>query len=702
MALRRKRRIKREPVLDTIGSLFHLRLSEADRAGGAPERASGKGGAKSEKPARAKKKRRRWLPHIRVKRLAYWCVVLGLWGVLALASLFIVFSLRLPAWQDLVVPQRPPSISIVGLDGHAIATRGEMGGQSIPIKALPPYLPQAFIAIEDRRFRSHFGVDLIGLGRALFVNLRSMQVREGGSTLTQQLAKNLFLTDERTVTRKLDELVLSFWLEREYTKNEILELYLNRVYFGAGAYGVEAAAQRYFGKPARLVTLGEAAILAGLVKAPSRLTPTRNPRLARERANLVLDAMVEEGFITAEMAKTAKARPAAIVTQEGPRSKGYVADWVMDILDDYIGRVERDVIVQTTIDTRLQAAAESALGEELAAQGQKYGVGQGALIAMDPNGAVRALVGGRSYQDSQFNRAIAAHRQPGSAFKPFVYLAALEKGLTPDTVREDGPVNIKGWRPQNYSKEFYGPVTLETALAHSLNTVAVKLGVEVGPQTVVRTARRLGIASKLDPNASISLGTSEVTLIELVTAYAPFSNGGIGVIPHVIERVRTRDGKIVYARKGSSLGSVVSPRYVPMMNRMLEETLLTGTAQRARIPGWPAAGKTGTSQDFRDAWFVGYTGRLVTGVWIGNDDNSPTKRASGSNLPVDVWNRFMRVAHENVPPVGLPGAVDHPGQSPVPPRPIEDGPMAGGPIPPSVRQEAPLDSWLFDRLFGRR
>src|SRR5690606_37462597 len=284
----------------------------------------------------------------------------------------------------------------------------------------------------------------------------------------------------------------------------------------------------------------------------------------------------------------------------------------------------------------------------------------------------------------------------------FVYLAALENGLTPDTVREDGPVNIRGWRPQNYSKEFYGPVTLETALAHSLNTVAVKLGVEVGPQTVVRTARRLGIASKLEPNASIALGTSEVTLIELATAYAPFANGGIGVIPHVIERVRTRDGKIVYARKASGLGSVVSTRYVPMMNRMLEETLITGTAQRARIPGWPAAGKTGTSQDFRDAWFVGYTGRLVTGVWIGNDDNSPTKRASGSNLPVDVWNRFMRIAHENVPPVGLPGAVAQPTYGPVPPRPIEDGPMPGGPIPPSVRQEAPLDSWLFDRLFGRR
>ena len=704
MALRRKRRERREPVLDTIGSLFHLRLTPGDRAGGSSDSARPKadGAGRGEKSSRLRRKRGRWLPHIRARRLAYWCFVLAIWGTVAIAALFVVHSLRLPSLQSLVLPQRPPAVSIVGLDGQAIATRGEMGGQSIPIKALPPYLPQAFIAIEDRRFRSHFGIDPIGLARAIFVNLGSMSIREGGSTLTQQLAKNLFLTDERTIARKLDELVLSFWLETEYSKNQILELYLNRVYFGAGAYGVEAASQRYFGKPARLITLGEAAILAGLVKAPSRLAPTRNPKLARERAELVLAAMVEENYITAEMAMMARARPAAIVKHTGPGSTGYVADWVMDMLDDYIGRVERDIVVQTTIDTRLQAAAERALGEELAAQGQKFGVGQGAVLAMDPNGAIRALVGGRSYQDSQFNRAIAAHRQPGSAFKPFVYLAALEKGLTPDSVREDSPVNIKGWRPQNYSKEFYGPVSLETALSHSLNTVAVRLGVEVGPQTVARTARRLGIASKLAANASIALGTSEVTLLELVTAYAPFANGGIGVIPHVIERVRGADGKIIYARKASGLGSVVSPRYVPMMNRMLEETLLTGTAQRARIPGWPAAGKTGTSQDFRDAWFVGYTGRLIAGVWLGNDDNSPTRRASGSNLPVDIWNRFMRVAHENTPVVGLPGAVEQPGDAPMPPRPVEDSPAPGASIPQAVREEAPLDNWLLDRLFGRR
>jgi penicillin-binding protein 1A len=702
----RRRRERREPVLDTIGSLFHLRLDARDRAGGSPQSFRARGGnGSAQKNGRngggksPRRKRGRWWRRIRASRLAYWVIVLGIWGVLALAGLFIVASLRLPPLQSLVVPQRPPSITILGLDGRTLAVRGDMGGEAVPLKALPPYLPQAFLAIEDRRFYWHFGIDPIGLARAAFVNLYSRSIREGGSTLTQQLAKNLFLTEERTLTRKLDELVLALWLEAKYSKAQILELYLNRVYFGAGAYGVEAASQRYFGKPARLVTLGEAAILAGLVKAPSRLAPTRNPRAARDRAELVLDAMVDAKFITADMAKAARARPAAIVRQTAPGAVGYVADWVMESLDDYVGRIEQDVIVQTTIDPALQAAAERALSDELNAQGAKFGVQQGALIAMDPNGAVRALVGGRSYADSQFNRAIAAHRQPGSAFKPFVYLAALERGLTPDTVREDRPLDVNGWRPQNYSKEYYGPVTLQTALSHSLNTVAVRLGLEVGAQTVVRTARRLGIASKLEPNASIALGTSEVTLLELVAAYAPFANGGIGVIPHVIERVRAKSGKIIYARNASGVGTVVAPRYVQMMNRMLEETLLTGTAQRARIPGWPAAGKTGTSQDFRDAWFIGYTGHLVAGVWVGNDDNSPTRRASGSNLPVAIWNRVMVEAHKGVPVVGLPGAGDQ-AVAGAPPAEVEEGPTP--PAPVGRREDAPLDSWLLDRLLGRR
>jgi penicillin-binding protein 1A len=573
-----------------------------------------------------------------------------------------------------------------------------MAGKEMPIGALPKYLPQAFVAIEDRRFYYHFGLDPIGITRAILVNIMRGRLREGGSTLSQQLAKNLFLTQERTLERKLQELILAVWLEVKYSKVQILELYLNRVYFGSGAYGVEAAAQRYFGKSARAVTLSEAAMLAGLVRSPSRLAPTRNPELALQRSQLVLAAMEEAGFITAEMLKIAQSRPPKIANNRGPGSSGYIADWVMDALNDYVGQFDIDITVQTTIDATLQAAAERALAEELAKNGEKFGVTQGAIVAMDTNGAVRALVGGVSYNDSQFNRAVSAKRQPGSAFKPFVYLAALERGMTPDTVRDDAPLQVRGWKPENFTQQYYGPVSLQTALSMSLNTVAVRLALEVTPAAVAKTARRLGIVSELQANASLALGTSEVSVLELVGAYVPFANGGIGVIPHVIAQVRDAKGKILYARSQPGHGRVIAPPHVAQMNQMLHETLTTGTAKRASIPNWPAAGKTGTSQDFRDAWFVGYTGALVAGVWLGNDDSSPTKRASGSNIPVDVWNKFMRTAHQNLPVVELPGGDQR----------YQDNPL----VPPAdVRNERPqddrqadrgMDGWLLDRLFGIR
>src|SRR5205085_4255037 len=314
-----------------------------------------------------------------------------------------------------------------------------------------------------------------------------------------------------------------------------------------------------------------------------------------------------------------------------------------------------DIVVETTIDTALQAAAEKALTEELAQKGEKFGVGQGAIIAMTPDGAVRALVGGRNYAESQFNRAVAAKRQPGSAFKPFVYLTALEHGLTPESVREDKPIQLKGWRPENYNREYFGPVTLTRALAQSLNTVAVRLTLEVGPQAVVRTAHRLGIASKLEPNPSIALGTSEVSLIEMVSAFAPFANGGIAVAPHVIDKVRTAGGKLIYRAHNPGLGRVIDERYVAMMNQMMQETLTSGTARKASLAGFPAAGKTGTSQDYRDAWFIGYTGHLIAGVWLGNDDNTPTKKLTGGGMPVDIWSRFMKAAHQGLPNADLPG-----------------------------------------------
>ena len=584
---------------------------------------------------------------------SYWGVVLSVWGAIFLAGLFAYYASQLPPIDQLAVPKRPPNIAILSDDGSLIANRGDTGGPAVRLIDLPPYLPKAFVAIEDRRFYDHHGVDPIGMSRALLRDVVGGGSLEGGSTLTQQLAKNLFLTQERTLSRKIQEAILAFWLERRYSKDQILELYLNRVYFGSGAYGVEAAAQKYFGKSARFVTLSEAAVLAGLMKSPTKLAPNRNLKGANERAAQVITAMAEQGHITEAMAKLALANPAQIKHDKSTGSINYAADYVMDALDDTVGAIDEDIVVTTTISLTMQGEAEHALTDELNAKGAKFGVEQGALVALDPKGAVKAMVGGRNYADSQFNRAVAAKRQPGSSFKPFVYLAALEKGLTPDTVRDDAPISVKGWSPENYSREYFGPVTLTKALALSLNTVAVRLGQEVGPKAVVAVAHRLGIKSDLDPVPSIALGSSDVTPLEMVSAYAAFANGGLGVQPHVIARVRTANGKQLYARRNANFGRVIDPQYVAMMNQMMQETLLTGTARKAELPGWQAAGKTGTSQDWRDAWFLGYTSYLVAGVWLGNDDSSPTKKVSGGNLPVEIWSRFMKAAHEGVPVAGL-------------------------------------------------
>jgi penicillin-binding protein 1A len=649
-------------------------------------------------------------------RLVYWVAVLAIWAVLAVAGVFTWVGLHLPPIQSLEIPKRPPSIQINSLDARVFANRGEMGGAALPLKDMPAHLPNAFIAIEDRRFRFHHGIDPVGLFRAVLANLLHRGISQGGSTITQQLAKNLFLTQDRTLTRKLQEAMLAMWLEHKFSKNEILDLYLNRVYFGSGAYGVEAAAQRYFGKSARTVSVAEAALLAGLVKSPSRLAPTRNYDGAERRAQIVLAAMADARLIKEDAAKAAMASPPKIVKPSAGGSSNYVADWVMDVLNELVGRVDEDIVVDTTIDATLQGVAEKAVIEEIAQKGEKFGVEQGALVAMTPDGAVRALVGGRSYVENQFNRAVAAKRQPGSAFKPFVYLTALEHGLTPDTIRDDRPIELKNWRPENYGHEYFGPVTLTQALAQSLNTVSVRLTLEFGPTAVVRTAHRLGIASKLEPNASIALGTSEVSVLELVSAYAPFANGGNAVMPHVVERIRTLHGKTLYARNAPTLGRVVDPRYVAMMNAMMRETLTSGTARKADLPGWTAAGKTGTSQDFRDAWFVGYTSRLVTGVWFGNDDASPTRKASGGGLPVEVWSRFMKAAHQGTPVTDLPvvsaglaspGAVASGGFAPataaVPAPSAAPTPAIPGrgrePIRPA---EGTIDGWLMNRLFPGR
>ena len=748
MALGRKKSGgRKEPLFGLPAALADLRLSPEDRVPAAqdlPKKVKRKSEGTDEPPRERKpsasrsgaKRRSKSRGRFSIGRLFYWIAVLGLWAAIAVVGVVIYVGAHLPAIQSLEIPKRPPTIQIVGLDGSVLASRGEMAGANVALKDLPPYLPRAFIAIEDRRFYSHYGVDPIGIARAAVTNILHRGVSQGGSTLTQQLAKNLFLTQERTMARKLQEVELALWLERKHSKAEILELYLNRVYFGSGAYGVEAAAQRYFGKSAKSVTIAEAAMLAGLVKSPSRLAPNRNPEGAAQRAQLVLTAMADAKFITEAQAQASIGHPSYNVKPVGAGTVNYVADWIGEVLDDLVGQIDQSIVVETTIDPKLQSVAEASIIDELAAKSVKLNVSQGALVAMTPDGAVRAMVGGRNYAESQYNRAVTARRQPGSAFKPFVYLTAVEAGLTPETIRQDAPIDVKGWKPENYTHEYFGSVTLTQALAMSLNTVAIRLGLEVGPKSVVRTAHRLGISSKLDANASIALGTSEVSVIELVGAYAPFANGGLGVSPHVVTRIRTNEGKVLYTRPADPLGQVIEPRSVAMMNTMMQETLISGTARKAEIPGWTAAGKTGTSQDYRDAWFIGYTANLVTGVWLGNDDNSPTKKATGGGLPVEVWTRFMRSAHQGVPVASLPNsqagwslshlmqaasqisapspppvpAAQPQSQAPVPPVPLPSGgayrppqpTRASAPPNPSARPEAAagLDGWLMDRVFG--
>ncbi|MET4842300.1 penicillin-binding protein 1A [Bradyrhizobium japonicum] len=735
MAWGKKKGGRKEPLFGLPAALADLRLTPADRVPGGEDKPkkSTKSSAKrksedaGDEPPRERKaqagrsgakRRSKSGGGFSLGRLVYWGAVLGLWGMIAVIGVVIYVGAHLPPIQSLEIPKRPPTIQIVGIDGSMLAQRGEMAGANVSLKDLPPYLPKAFIAIEDRRFYSHFGIDPVGILRALVTNVLHRGVSQGGSTLTQQLAKNLFLTQERTMARKLQEAELAIWLERKHSKNEILELYLNRVYFGSGAYGVEAAAQKYFGKSAKDVTVAEAAMLAGLVKSPSRLAPNRNPEGAEARAQIVLAAMADAKFITEAQAQASIGHPSYNVKPAGAGTLNYVADWIGEVLDDLVGQIDESIKVETTIDPKLQSVAEAAIIDELAAKSVKFNVSQGALVAMTPDGAVRAMVGGRNYSDSQYNRAVTAKRQPGSSFKPFVYLTALEQGLTPDTVRQDAPIEVKGWKPENYTHEYFGAVTLTQGLAMSLNTVAIRLGLEVGPKNVVRTAHRLGISSKLEPNASIALGTSEVSVVELVGAYAPFANGGFAVAPHVVTRIRTLGGKLLYMRQAEEHNQVIEPRYVGMMNTMMRETLISGTAKKAEIPGWPAAGKTGTSQDYRDAWFIGYTANLVTGVWLGNDDNSPTKKATGGGLPVEVWSRFMRTAHEGVPVAALPNSqaswglsnlaqaasqVSPPTATTAPgPAPASNGGYRPPPTRANVRPEAAagLDGWLMDRLFG--
>jgi penicillin-binding protein 1A len=638
-------------------------------------------------------------------RMVYWSFTLGVWAFIGLLGFFAYHAMKLPPIDQLAVPKRPPNIAILASDGTLIANRGETGGSTVTVRELPRYLPQAFVSIEDRRFYSHFGIDPIGISRAVMRNITGGKLSEGGSTLTQQLAKNIFLTQERTASRKVQEAILALWLERNFSKDQILELYMNRVYFGSGAYGVEAAAQKYFGKSARAVTVAEAAVLGGLVQAPSRLAPNRNPEGAAERAALVISAMVRDGAIKDGDAKVALATPAKSRRQAGAGSMNYAADWIVDVLDDFIGAVETDIIVSTTIDPVIQRMGEQALVSELDAKGPKQDVTQGALVAMAPDGAIKAMVGGRNYTESQFNRAVAAKRQPGSAFKPFVYLTALDRGYTPESPILDAPINIKGWKPENYSREYFGEVPMQKALAMSLNTPVVRVIQEMGPRSVVRTAQRLGISSPLQALPSLALGTSEVTPLELTGAYAAFANGGTAIIPHAILQVKTTAGKVIYTRQTRDLGRAMTLEQAGQMNQMLRETLVSGTARKAELPGWPAAGKTGTTQDHRDAWFVGYTGHLVTTVWVGNDDGDEMKKVTGSGLPAEIWQKFMKESHTSVPVAGLPGlswraaaSAGQPSSGPIlPPANVGTIPPRSQPRPPAPMAQDDVSPHRFNQ-----
>ena len=591
---------------------------------------------------------RRFLP-----RFAYWGLVGFLWLGLAIGALIFYYALDLPDTDDLWKTGSQPELSVYARDDGLVARRGRRGGRPMRFDDFPPHLVEAVIAIEDRRFFSHFGLDPRGLLRALAVNIRQGRLAQGGSTLTQQLAKNVFLTPERSFKRKVQELLLAFWLEAHFSKQDILALYLNRVYFGSGAYGVQAAAETYFSRPVQNLTRVEAAMLAGLLKAPSRYAPTRDPAAAARRARIVIAAMEDADFINAELAAEMAGQD-IIITNRSTDGAHYAVDWTLDQLPDFVGRPRADLDVMTTLDRPMQLAAERAINRVLAAQGEARQAGQAAMVVMTPDGAIRAMVGGRAYGKSQFNRAVQARRQPGSAFKPVVYLAALENGLAAGDVFDDAPLSINGWSPKNYDGRYRGAVTAGEAMAHSLNTVAVQISEQTGRDKVIDMARRLGLSGRLRAHPSLALGTFEVSLLQLTAAYAHFANGGQQVVPHIIQAVISASGQSLYDRLAPVALPVVDGRHIGLLNNMLRAVMTIGTGRAARLDGIALAGKTGTSQNWRDAWFIGYSGALVVGVWVGNDDGAAMARVSGGGLPAEIFAAFMAEQKELAASVALP------------------------------------------------
>jgi len=599
-------------------------------------------------------------------------------GTLGLGGLLLALALAIPAFRETSDEDwlKKSELAVTFLDryGNEVGSRGIRHNDSVPLEQFPDHLIKAVLATEDRRFYEHFGIDIPGTVRAMLTNARAGGVVQGGSSLTQQLAKNLFLSNERTIERKVKEAFLATWLETRLTKNEILKLYLDRAYMGGGAFGVDAAAQYYFGKSARDVNLAEAAMLAGLFKAPTRYAPHINLPAARARANVVLDNLVEAGFMTEGQVFGARRNPATAVDRRDQGAPNYYLDWAFDEMRKLVDTlpksvVERAFVVRTALDPGLQRTAENAVENSLRQYGRDYHAKQAAAVIADLDGGVRAMVGGRDYGASQFNRAVDAMRQPGSSFKPYVYATALMNGFKPTTTVVDGPVCIGNWCPHNYGNGYSGAQPLWSALKNSINTVAVKLSIAIGhgnPKAgrakIVETAHKMGIRSALPDTPSLPIGADAVTVVEHVVAYATFPNLGKAVAPHAILEVRTGAGETIWRfdRDGKKPEQVLPPQVATDMIFMMNKVVEEGTARRAMLTGIKAAGKTGTTNAFRDAWFVGYTANFVGGLWFGNDDYSPLNRMTGGSLPAMTWHEIMEYAHQGIELKNLPGLAPNP------------------------------------------
>src|SRR5580704_12727633 len=610
-----------------------------------------------------------------MQALLYWTLVLGVWGLIFIVAFLAVFATGLPDTSTLNNVQRQPSISYLDRSGALVAVRGSQESPPVNLDQLPPYVPAAFVAIEDRQFYHHIGFNPWGMIRSEAYNLSHPGgTLRGGSTITQQLARNLFLTPTQSIRRKAQELILAVWLETKFSKKQILALYLNRVNFGGGAFGIEAASQRYFNKPAANLTLGEAALLAATMKGPSRYNPAANSDRAAKRATVVLNAMVTTGAITPQQRDAAFAQPVHVSATLASQRAQYFTDWLDSQVRSIIGREPtEDLVVETTLDLPIQAAAEQAVRAGVDGHAAQ-GVQQAALVALDGEGRIRAYVGGASYADSQYDRATEAQRQAGSSFKPFVYLTAMEAGHTPSEQVVDEPITINGWSPKNFEGKYLGAITLETALAQSINTVAVRLANEVGTSNVAATAHRLGITSQIQTDPSMALGAVEVTPLEMAEAYDAFANGGYRIHAYGIERIRTASGQVLYDHsvdKPQPQAAIGQPS-LSEMTLMLRQVVAAGTGARAKIAGYDLAGKTGTTSDYRDAWFVGYTGGFVTAVWVGRDDNTPMKRVTGGGAPAEIWRDFMAPVLPHIAAQVIPGG------APIGPAPDEIGNLLDG------------------------